>query len=146
MAYRTSDQLIRGVIETDLTVSLGPFIAPANALVNWLQTADAADEAVLNTDLLKQIETFLAAHFYVCNRDKQYTSKSTGGASGSFQGSYAQVLMSTDPGHTACLLDVSGKLAQRSQEAQTGQKRRAMMFWMGTEYSDDGTFITDTNT
>jgi hypothetical protein len=145
MAYRTSDQLVRGVIETDLTVSVAPFIKTANALVNWLATADAADEALLNADLLREIETYVAAHLYVCNRDKQYTSKSTGGASGSFQGQYTMNLLSTDPGQTACMLDVSGKLAQRSQEAQTGQKRRATLFWMGTEYSDDGTFITDTS-
>lgn len=143
MALRTSEALVKGVIETDADIRLAPFIRTANALTNWLATADAADEALLGADLLLEIETYLAAHFYEHSRDPNYQSKSTGGASGSFTGQTAMVLMATRPGQIACLMDVSGKLAQRSKEAQEGLRNRAQAFWAGTEYSDDGTFVTD---
>jgi len=95
----------------------------------------------LNATLAESVECFLAAHFYA-HADQLLQSKSTGGSSGSFQGQTGQVLSSTQYGQTAMLLDVTGLLAKRSKEAETGQKRVAGVSWLGlppseqTDYED----------
>lgn len=126
---RTSEQAVRSIIETDASVSIVPFIDTANSLVTWLDSQDS--QSLLSTATLELIERYLAAHFYQCNRDRNFSSKTTGSASATYQGQTAMVLMSTDPGQTACLLDVTGNLALRSQEAASPGKRVASMLWLG---------------
>lgn len=125
---RVIDSEIRGIIESDPDISMVPFIAAANDLVDWL---DTVDEGALSTTTLTKIEKWLSAHFYAI-RDQQYTSKSTGGASGSFQGQTGMVLLSTYWGQMACTLDTTGLLAQRSKEVEEGGKRKAQVKWLGT--------------
>lgn len=129
---RTNDSAVRGIIETDSSVSLKPFIQTAASLVDWLEAQDAADQSLLSDDTLELIERYLAAHFYQANRDRNYSSKSTGRSSGSFQGQTAMVLTSTDPGQTAILLDVTNKLSRRSKEAEEGNRKRVGFTWLGT--------------
>jgi hypothetical protein len=122
------------VIVCDGSVTLTPFIDTANALTNWLVTQDTLN--LLDDVLLERIETYLAAHFYEANRDRKYASHSTGRASGSVQGATAMVLMSSDPGQTACLLDVTGTLAAQSKVAETGLTARRSVIWLGTPVED----------
>ena len=80
-------------------VPLTPFITQANVMVNWLHSKDT--DAELDDDTLLEIEKQLAAHFYAVQRDPQYQSKSTSGASGSFQGGY-RIQSTSDPLWSSC--------------------------------------------
>lgn len=124
-----------GTISEDSAISLTTFINQANLLTNWLDTKDTSNE--LSEDMLTAIEVQLAAHFYAVQRDLQYQSKSTDGASGSFQGATAFVLEATHYGQTAKLLDVTGQLAKRDIEAREG-KRVSITTWIGwQDHSED---------
>lgn len=129
---RTTDAAVRSIIDTDSDVSLDGFIKTASGLVTWLDGKDTA--GVLTDEQLETIEMWLTAHFYA-HKDQLFQSKSTGRASGSFQGQTAMILSSTQYGQTAMLLDVTGNLAALNQETLTGNKKSANLFWLGTELS-----------
>ena len=135
MALRANDSDVRDVADLDATINLLPFMRAANKIVDYVVTQDTG--SLLSTGLLKDIETFVAAHFVVCNRDKQYTSKSTGGASGSFQGQYAMRFESTDPGQTAMLLDVTGTLKMLNE----ARRPRIQVQWLGKPPSEQIDYV-----
>lgn len=140
-APRTSDPEVREIIESDTDMAMAPFIRTANRLVNWLDSVDT--DNALDEDMLTEIEMWLAAHFYA-HRDQQFQQKTTGGAMGAFQGQTSMVLLSTYWGQTACGLDVTGRLAQRSADAATGVVRRARLGWAGTkEQSPNDNYTTE---
>lgn len=132
MALRTSEALVKGILETDADIRLAPFIRMANALTDWLASQDTDSE--LTASLLLEIEGLLAAHFYA-HRDQLYNSKSTGGASGSFQGQTGMFLQATLYGQTAMVMDVTGKLTKRNLEAAEG-KKVASADWLGTYWEE----------
>lgn len=131
---RTTVPAVQSIFDADQCVDPRPFIITASALVDWLVGKDTAGE--LSTTLQERIECWLAAHFYEHhNRTRQYNSLSQNRASGTYQGQTAMVLMSTKYGQTACALDVTNRLAERSKEAETGLKRKIGVQWLG--YSTD---------
>lgn len=140
MALRVSQEDVEEVLERQddtngVDIPLTPFIKQANVLTNWLQAQDSSNE--LDADTLTEIERQLTAHFYSVQRDPQYQSKATGGASGSFQGATGYSLQATHFGQTALLLDVTGRLTKRNLEAQQG-KRVATVTWLGyQDHSED---------
>ena len=134
MAIRTSSSLVEGILERDTSIPLDPFIRTANLLVDWLDTKDTDGD--LSTDMLKEIESYLAAHFYE-HWDQQYSSKVTGQASANFQGKTDEGLRGTKYGQTAMLLDVTNNLAQRNQEMITGKKSKVGANWLGTPDDSD---------
>ena len=121
---RTTALRVSEIVETIPTISLLPFIAAANTMVNWLATKDTLQE--LDSTTLEEIERWLAAHFYSC-RDQAYQAKSIGRTMGHFQGQTTMVLASTMWGQQAMLLDVTGRLGQRSKDAETGLRRVASL-------------------
>jgi hypothetical protein len=129
---RTSADAVKAVLlrqyDFNNLPDIGPFITTASALVDWVVGKNNYGE--LNGNIQERIECFLAAHFYF-HADQVLQSKSTGGASGSFQGRTDMVFMGSQYGQTACALDVTGQLAKRSKEAETGMKRTTQFFWMG---------------
>ena len=128
MTARATDTGVRGIIETGPNISTSPFIVTANRLVNWLtETCDTA--SVLSADLLAEIETWLAAHFYA-HRDPQYIEKKTADASAAFQGKTAMYLDSTFWGQTAQMLDVTGCLKSINKGGRVG------LVWLGKPPSD----------
>lgn len=126
---RITSSELREVEDCNPAHKLQSFIRMSNILINQLHAADTGNLA--DDDTLKQLELLVAAHFYR-SKHQRYTSKNTGRAGGTFQGQTAMVLMGTDPGQDACLLDPTGFLANRSKEAQDGQKNIAQFFWLGT--------------
>jgi hypothetical protein len=68
--------------------------------------------------------------------DKAYQSKSTGGASGTFQGQTGMRLESTDYGQAAMILDVTGRLASRSQG-----RTRPTVAWGGKPPSEQTDYV-----
>jgi hypothetical protein len=124
-----------GTISEEPAISLTPFIRQANILVDWLHSKDTDNE--LNDTALTAIEVQLAAHFYSVQRDPQLQSKSTDGASGSYQGATGFSLQATHYGQNAMLLDVTGNLTKRNIEAQQG-KRVSVTTWLGwQDHSED---------
>lgn len=131
---RTSATLVAGIVEWDENIPLTPFIRIANVLTTWLASADTSSE--LSADMLREIETNLAAHFYSI-RDQLFQAKSTNGATGSFQGQTGAFLQATQYGQAAMILDVTGKLTKRNLEAEGG-KRVATTTWLGwQDHSED---------
>lgn len=127
---RCSEDDVRAIIEVSLNppVNLRPFIEAAKSLTDHVETKDA--DSILGADALRQIETWLAAHFYAI-RDQQYAEKSTEKASGTFQGKTDMYLSSTQWGQQAMILDVTGRLAKLNKEMTEGGKRRIQMHWLG---------------
>lgn len=131
MAIRTTADLVDDIVEVDTTVSLTAFIRAASLIVDQVEACAIEKGDPLTADELKEIETWLAAHFYTV-RDPRYASKSTLRASGAFQldSSYLDV---------AKLLDHSGCLA--AMAAEDGPLS-ARMLWLGrppseqTDYED----------
>jgi len=122
----------------DGTTDLDPFIDTANELITWLDGEDTDGD--LTTAMLEKIERYLAAHFYA-HADQLMQSKSTGGASGAFQGQTGMGLAHTHYGYTAMVLDVTGKLAQRNKETEEGGKRKASVAWLGLPVSEQTDYV-----
>lgn len=127
MAWRTSEPDVESIVEVDSAINIAPFINTANALTDYVATSD--EGSLLNTALLKQIESYLAAHFY-SHRDKLYQEKKTGDASAVFQGKTDMGLDSTEYGQTAQVLDVTGTLRSLSKGG------KARVEWLGLAPSD----------
>ncbi|KKN70646.1 hypothetical protein LCGC14_0429190 [marine sediment metagenome] len=108
MAWRVTEEDVRGIVDTDEAISIAPFLNIATALTDHVSAQDSG--GVLNAALLVEIEKWLAAHFYAI-KDPQYIEKKTEDASAKFQGQTAMALDSTYWGQTAKQLDVSGTLA-----------------------------------
>ena len=134
MAIRVTEEDVRAVIDTDSALSIRPFIVAASSLVDKVATADTG--ALLSTDDLVEVERWLAAHFYAI-RDPQYTSKSTGGASASFQGQTGMGLDATYWGQMAKRLDVTGYLANLDQARRPTLKAH----WLGKPPSEQIDYV-----
>ena len=113
----------------DGSTDLDQFIGLATRMVDRLVTCAALKSVTFSTDELADIEKLLAAHFYQMS-DEGYTSKSTGKASGSFKGQFADGLKRTTYGQSALILDPSGCLAAASSGARAGGT------WLGKPKSD----------
>ena len=127
MAWRTTEQDVRAIIDTDASLSIAPFIDAATSLTDYVSSKDS--DSLLSSTTLEQIEKWLAAHFYA-HRDQQYATKKTGQASATFQGKTDMGLNSTQWGQTAKTLDVTGTLRQLDSG------RKASLAWLGLPPSE----------
>ena len=132
---RTTPALVVGVLlkeyDSKNNPDLTPFITIANAMVNVVVSADSAGLLTgANVPLQELIERWLAAHYYQI-ADPGYQSRSTGGASGSFNGQTTQTFKSTRFGQQACAMDITGWLARRDKEVEEGARRRVQVLWVG---------------
>lgn len=134
---RTTEAAVKLILDrhydTAHAASLVPFIDTASSLVNKVSTFDAANGSTLSSTDLELIERWLSAHFYA-QSDQLYTSKSTGKASGSFQGQTGMHLENTIYGQQAMLLDTSGYLSAVQKGGIVGG------FWLGKTKSQRLTF------
>ena len=103
MARVTSSD-VAAICELDATIPVDPFIAVATLLVD----EELAIKNVLSAARLKEIERYLAAHFY-CVRDPRAQSESAG-VSQSYEGSASDGLKRTRFGQQAIILDTTGRL------------------------------------
>lgn len=85
--------------------------------------------ATLSDAELEMMERWLSAHFYV-QSDQNYASKSTGGASGQFQGQTGMHLEGSKYGIAALDVDFSGCLTALSK------RQVARAFWLGKPPSE----------
>lgn len=129
---RATDEDVKAVLEqgaidiiTDNDIALQPFLETANPIVDYIDSQDTAN--ILAVGVLKQMEIYLAAHFYH-HRDQPLQTKSTGAASGTFQGQFGMGFDSTRWGQTAKRLDFTGTLAALDEP----KARKAGIKWLGT--------------
>lgn len=139
MARTTSEQVIGILIsgkqyDAKTTPDLTGFIETASAVVDRVITCAGRKEVILTDALLELIERWLSAHFYA-HADQLFTSKSTAGASGSFQGQTGMHLESTQYGQTAMDLDYSGCLAAINKGARAGA------IWLGKPVSQQINYL-----
>lgn len=141
---RTTADLVKAILLDDYgprldetLPSLTGFIETASSMVDDLVTCAADIPLVLSDAKLELIERWLAAHCYK-QSDKDLTSKSTEGASGSFAGRTGMRLESTLYGQTAMTLDTSGCLVSISS-GETAENV-AGGFWIGTHESAQRTY------
>ena len=106
---RTDAVAVCAVLETSLE-DVGPFIQTANILVT-----EYLGSSSLSVALLKEIETYLAAHF-VTLRDRMTEDEEADGVSFTFQGEFGKALDSSQYGQTAQILDSTGTLASLTDE------------------------------
>lgn len=104
--------------------SLTPFIDAASVVVDRVATSAAAKGKTLTETELANIESWLAAHFYVMSDQVSAEGKS-GERWYKYQGQTGMMLDASKYGQTAKLLDYSGSLA-----ALQGRKVAALN-WLG---------------
>jgi len=131
MPIRTTEQAVKAILlgHYDSVSDIQPFIDTATILVDRIQAADIKGQMTDNA--LEKVEAYLAAHFYA-HADQITTSKSTGSASGQFQGRTDLGFDATLYGQTAKRLDSTGILVNIDMP----QRPKANCSWLGKQRSD----------
>jgi hypothetical protein len=121
---RTTEKAVKAVLldHYDATSGLQAFVDTASALVDDI----AAKDATVAASRLALIECYLAAHFYA-HADMIAAGRSTGAASGQFQGQTGMGFDATLYGQTAKRLDPTGVLVNLDQPLRP----KASMSWLG---------------
>lgn len=140
MAARTDEDKVKEVLMSDYGPksdgSLPPldsFIRAANLVTTRVYECSVRNSLTLSDEELVEIETWLAAHYYV-QSDQVFASRSEAGASMSFQGQLGMGLENSKYGQAALNLDYSGCL----RKVLKGQ--RAMGAWLGKPKSSQQTW------
>ncbi len=128
---RTTPDLVQALLQNDYGpgVDLEPFIDTATLIVSRVASCATLKGLGLSATELEMIERWLAAHFYVMS-DQVLASKSTNGASGSFQGQTGMSLESSKYGQAAMNVDYSGCLTAIAKRQFAGG------FWIGKRPSE----------
>jgi len=123
---RTTEKSVKSILGSHYngTTGLQPFIDTAEVLVTRIVTADVS--GLMTETALERVECYLAAHFYA-HADQITQSRSTGKASGQFQGRTDLGFDSTLYGQTAKRLDATGLLVKLDQT----QRPKASCTWLG---------------
>lgn len=107
---RVTEGEVKQIINTELTEEeITPFLRSANLLVTKLLSEEG-----YGSDLLEDIEKWLAAHF-VAIRDPQVSKEKIGDVDATYQGKTGLGLNHTSYGQQVMILDIHGKLAQISE-------------------------------
>jgi hypothetical protein len=130
MAIRTTDAAVQGIIETDSTITLTPFIEVASSMVD-----DHCVSSGYSAAKLELIERWLAAHFYAV-RDNRVHSEKAGSVAQQFQYKVDLGLRVTIYGQQAMLIDSAGNLAAINANSNSGASGVASVSWLGTGDSD----------
>lgn len=130
---RVTKSDVAPVIAIDDDLWNASFITTANVLTNRVAAKDEDDE--LSATDLKEIERYLAAHFYAL-RDPQFIYEAGLGASANYQGGQpGQGLLGTWWGANAVALDTSGYL-QSVVNSQSKGAARVGAYWLGLPPSE----------
>jgi hypothetical protein len=104
---RTDSTKVGNILDTDVT-DFSSFITAANILVtNVLVTPSK----ITDSDTLKEIETWIAAHFFKMSLERQEKQEKSGEASATYMGQDGKFLEATTYGQNAISLDSTGTLA-----------------------------------
>ena len=130
MAVRTTSAAVIEIIETDVDISLTPFIEAANALVTEL----CGDVAAYDDTRLELIERWLSAHFYTV-RDPRTTTESVRNVAETFQHREDLGFDTSHYGQMAMRLDTNGGLAALNLRIKKGGGKVSVDY-LGTENPD----------
>ena len=139
-----TEEEVHEIIDIDSSVtSIDPFITVAHLIVENV----IGSSPIMTNEMLKEVERWLSAHF-VCIRDPRATSEGANGLSISYEGQPGKFLQSTRYGQQACLLDLSGSLANLGKtpvrfnviNAALGTPQSAIPSWL-REYMAQGGVI-----
>jgi len=112
MANRVTADEVKDIIDTELTnARIDTFITGANQIV----TEVLGDEN-LGSDLLKEIERWLAAHYIAATFERQAIEQEAGPVSQKFSDIFGPDLQSSTYGQTASQLDSTNKLDKLGQK------------------------------
>lgn len=114
--------------------SLKRFVIAASVVVTRVKACAADKGMTLSTDELREVETWLAAHFFKMS-DRQYSSRSTLDASGQFGGQVGMGIEATTYGQTALALDYSGCLTAIMK------RQFASGYWLGKAPSEQTDYV-----
>lgn len=143
MGFRTGVEAVMEIItvplhdELDNPINVTAQIVTANLLVNKIAANDS--DGLLNSNDLKEIERFLAAHFLTF-RDQQYASSRSGSSSDTYQGKTGMYFDSSFYGQTAKMLDVTGYLAALQDQSVNGKKTISLT-WLGKPDSEQIDYV-----
>ncbi len=116
---RTTEELVRGVVEVDDAYDLIPHIDNANYLVTAVCLPAGLSEAGMT-----RVETMLAAHFY-CLMDPRINQEGADTAKAVYEGATSTSggtgLSFTRYGQQALRFDTTGALAAFEQRCKTGK-------------------------
>lgn len=130
MANRTTEALVKRVLEVRDTIEVEPFIEIANNLVTKYIVGECG--ASYSAKTLEHIERYLAAYYYT-ERDRRLSQESTGPTGGTYQGQTGMGYDSNSYGQMAKQIDYLGCLAKL--DAADGA-RTVGMGWAGTKPTD----------
>jgi len=104
---RTTDSEVKQIISLNVLTDTTPFITTANLLVTQhLGTSG------ISSDLLAQIEKYLAAHLVALHPDeRQLKNQKLGDATDTYGGDFGKMLDFTQYGQMVKMLDYTGTLA-----------------------------------
>lgn len=127
---RTTAEAVQGLLgrQYDEDLSVDVFIDTASVVVDRMVQCAARKSVTFTAAELELIERWLACHYYGSS-DQFLSSKSTGGASGSYQGQTAMGLEGTKYGQSALGLDHSGCLSVLG-------KAKPRFVWLGKAPSE----------
>lgn len=132
---RTTDADVASIIEVDADVAptLASFIRPASMLVDEV----CAPVETYSEERLKEIETWLAAHFYA-QRDPRAQREDVASIGVTFQSKVDLGLNNTHYGQMAMSLDTNGGLAALNEQTtnpddSNSKNYTAGLFWMGSD-------------
>lgn len=132
---RVNSVEVQEIIEVQSSFDLTPVITIANELVTQFCTGDAVSSVYTSTRL-KEIERWLAAHFYTVYEPRAESEKA-GSVSQKLQSKVDLGLNSSHYGQTAMLLDHQGGLSRHSYATKTGRKTSgAGISYLGTLTDD----------
>jgi hypothetical protein len=126
---RTDATEVGYIIEVDDSIDLTSFINVANNLVTQFCTGLDDD---YTDDELKNIETWLTAHFYRM-RDQNVIEERAGDISAKYQGKIDLGLNGSHYGQQAMLLDYRGGLAGLNDKITKGKVKTPTIGWLGKE-------------
>jgi hypothetical protein len=107
MANRATEAEVKEILDTNLEeTEITPFLNAANTVVT-----DVLMDEEYSDDLLKTIETWLAAHF-VAIRDPRISKEKVGDGDATYHGKSGLGLNHTPYGQQVMLMDHHGKLAE----------------------------------
>lgn len=139
---RTTDALVRGIIQVQDGVDLTPFIRFANQLTTDVCTYPKVGQDPLlflpyedgfENSKMELIERWLAAHAYTIF-DNQLSAAKAGTISVGFQHKIDMGLKASMYGQQAIMLDNYGGLAAWDNTAKTKRQIKLGIVWLGTDW------------
>lgn len=131
MTYRTTEAQVQGIIKTNASITITPFIEVANALVTELCASSGYDDT-----RLELIERWLAAHFYSV-RDAGRLTERAGPVSKQIESRVDLGFDVTRHGQMAMRIDTAGNLAALNEQSKRGASITPGVTWLGTEEEEE---------